>query len=532
MLGAVVPALLFACAAAPATTAVPTVFVQPPAVNTAVATTAIPITPPVALAQLPVLTGQHPVELVNQLRKGGYFLYMRHTKTDFSQRDVTSDYDDCSGQRNLTDVGRAQARNMAPALAALSIPIGRVVASPYCRTRETAELAFGRYERSQHYDTIKALSEELFMTPPAAGPNVVVVAHGFIARDGARVVLEEGDVAVLKPTGPKDPGVIARIPAALWLQWADGKDVQPPSVLHTSQTFAIPAGKYAHDVAASADGSVWWTAQSTGELGLFDPRTGTHSMIALGAGSAPHGVIIGPDKAAWVTDGGLNAIVRVDAVTRAVKRFPLPADRASANLNTAAFDKNGMLWFTGQAGVYGRLDPQTAKLEVWDAPKGRGPYGITSAPDGSVYFASLAGSYVAQVDAQTGAASIIGPPTPNQGARRVWADSKSRVWVSEWNSGQLSMYDPVKKSWQAWRLPGPQQPQAYAVYVDAKDGVWVTDFGNNNIVNYAPNRQEWKVYPLSPGASVRQLLGRSVDTWQEIWGAESGANKLVLVRAE
>ena len=45
--------------------------------------------------------------------------------------------------------------------------------------------------------------------------------------------------------------------------------------------------------------------------------------VELGEGSAPHGVIVGPDGAAWVTDGGLNAIVRVDHATLAIKRYPL-----------------------------------------------------------------------------------------------------------------------------------------------------------------------------------------------------------------
>jgi virginiamycin B lyase len=44
-----------------------------------------------------------------------------------------------------------------------------------------------------------------------------------------------------------------------------------------------------------------------------------------------------------VTDGGLNAIVRVDARSGDVKRFQLPASGGWANLNTATFDRNGVL---------------------------------------------------------------------------------------------------------------------------------------------------------------------------------------------
>ena len=126
--------------------------------------------------------------------------------------------------------------------------------------------------------------------------------------------------------------------------------------------YAVPAGAHPHDVAPGPDGRVWYTAQAKGALGVLDPKSGKTSQIALGAGSAPHGVIIGPDRAAWITDGGLNAIVRVDPATKAVKHFALPADFSNANLNTATFDAKGILWFTGQNGVYGRVDPMWSQL--------------------------------------------------------------------------------------------------------------------------------------------------------------------------
>jgi virginiamycin B lyase len=115
--------------------------------------------------------------------------------------------------------------------------------------------------------------------------------------------------------------------------------------------------------------------------------------VKLGARSAPHGVIVGPDGAPWITDSGLNAIVRVDPDTRAVKVWPLPAEAAGANLNTAAFDRKGRIWFTGQSGWYGRLDPATGDMKAWRAPRGYGPYGIATTP-GSVWYASLAGNHM------------------------------------------------------------------------------------------------------------------------------------------
>jgi virginiamycin B lyase len=292
------------------------------------------------------------------------------------------------------------------------------------------------------------------------------------------------------------------------------------------QEYPVPAGSHPHDVAPARDGTVWYTAQASGRLGRLDPETGRTEEIPLGEGSAPHGVIVGPDGAPWITDGGLNAIVRVDPATKAVRRFPLPGDRPAVNLNTATFDRRGLLWFTGQGGVYGSVDPRSGRLRVFDAPRGAGPYGITTTPDGEVFYASLAGSHIARVDPTGGGATVLEPPTAGQGARRVWSDSKGRLWVSEWNAGRLGRYDPAVRRWQEWRLPG-ERPQPYAVYVDDRDLVWLSDFGANALVRFDPATGRFASFPLPTAeARVRQLLGRP----GELWGAESAVDKLVVAR--
>jgi virginiamycin B lyase len=296
----------------------------------------------------------------------------------------------------------------------------------------------------------------------------------------------------------------------------------------STETFAVPAGTHPHDVAPAVDGGVWYTAQHTGGLGWLDPATGDFREIPLGAGSAPHGVIVGPDNAPWITDSGLNAIVRVSPDTDAVTRYPLPAVAASANLNTAAFDGDGILWFTGQAGWYGRVDPASGSVEVWAAPRGVGPYGITATPNGDIYYASLAGSYLGAVDTQSGAVTVLEPPTAGAGVRRAWSDSRGRIWIAEWNAGQVGVYDPGAGSWREWRLPG-NAPQAYAVYVDDLDAVWLTEHTADAIVRFDPVAETFQSFPPESTPSlVRQLLGRV----GEVWGAESAADRLTVVRYE
>jgi virginiamycin B lyase len=281
-----------------------------------------------------------------------------------------------------------------------------------------------------------------------------------------------------------------------------------------------------HDVAPAPDGGVWFSAQASGHLGWFEPSTGRTDLVSLGGGSSPHGVIQGPDGAAWLTDGGQNAIVRVGWPDRKVQVFPLPAGTPYANLNTAAFDGAGDLWVTGQSGWLGKVAVKTGQVTAKQAPKGRGPYGICSTPSGDVWWCSLAGSFIAKIDRATGESTVVEPPTKDQGARRVWSDSRGRIWVSEWNSGNVSMHDPAARTWRTWKLPGAS-PRAYAVYVDDRDTVWLSDWGANAMLAFDPKTEKFTSIAMPrESANVRQILGRK----GEVWLPESGTEYVSVIR--
>ena len=106
-------------------------------------------------------------------------------------------------------------------------------------------------------------------------------------------------------------------------------------------------------------------------------RAGLLGLLAAGSAASP--------AIAW----GVVRPGRGAALT--ARRGSLPAGPANGNLNTATFDLDGVLWFTGQNGIYGRLDPAVGDVEVFAAPGGRGPYGIATTPGGDVYYASLGG---------------------------------------------------------------------------------------------------------------------------------------------
>jgi virginiamycin B lyase len=289
--------------------------------------------------------------------------------------------------------------------------------------------------------------------------------------------------------------------------------------------FQLPHDAYPHDVAPAADGGVWYSGQARGFLGHFDPKTGANEEIPLGPRAAPHGVIVGPAGVPWITEGGQNAIARVDPATRKVQLFPLPSAFPGANLNTAAFDRDGKLWFTGQNGVHGRLDPASGKLDAWASPR-PGSYGITATPAGDVWFASLAGDYIGRIDRATGNVTVIDPPRKGSGPRRIWSDSKGMLWVSFWNAGGIGRYDPTAKTWKVYPMP-KSTSGTYAVYVDDQDRVWATDWPANTIQRFDPVSESFTSFPSDKrGGYVRQLLGRHGETW----GGESGNDRLVRIK--
>src|SRR5205085_4778345 len=139
------------------------------------------------------------------------------------------------------------------------------------------------------------------------------------------------------------------------------------------------------DVAPANDGTVWFAAQFDGTVGNLDPKTGKFKLYPLGPGSSPHGINMGPDGNLWVLDGGQNAIIRMNSSDHKLTVFSVPKEKGNLNLNTGVFDHSGVLWFTGENGYYGRLEPGTSKMEIFDAPRGAGPYGITVTPQGTVW---------------------------------------------------------------------------------------------------------------------------------------------------
>ena len=172
--------------------------------------------------------------LVQALREGGFTIYFRHEATNWSQSDhiqKTDDWLSCDGDevRQLSAAGRQSATATGEAIRALGVPVGRVLASPYCRTVETARLMnLGEVEPSTDVINLRvadyfggrsavvATARALLAQAPKGGTNTVVVAHGNVAQAATPVYPAEGEGVVFEADGGDGFRLIGRLQPAEW----------------------------------------------------------------------------------------------------------------------------------------------------------------------------------------------------------------------------------------------------------------------------------------------------------------------------
>jgi phosphohistidine phosphatase SixA len=186
----------------------------------------------IANSATPVPPGA-PQELVRKLRAGGLVIFVRHERTTSvkGERFAEEVQPDCESDNNLIKAGGERALSNNQAIAALRIPIGKVISSVYCRTRETATLMFGmpnvtpvlnaaEITETRYHDVIRSDALALIDRETKPGTNLVLVGHreGLIALAGADI--NTGDTAILEPIKGAPPRIIAFISNARWTQLA------------------------------------------------------------------------------------------------------------------------------------------------------------------------------------------------------------------------------------------------------------------------------------------------------------------------
>lgn len=186
--------------------------------------------------------------LLDELRKGGYIVYFRHTKTlpehaheAQMRRDGKWRVEDCSTQRNLSEAGYFEARLQRDMVAKLGIPHGKVYASRACRTRIHADWVVTQFEfldvltppRNRDKGLIV---RKLLNTPPAPGANTFMFAHGGILWSATDYDSVESETFVFRPAPDgKPPQLIAAIRIEDWPRLARGEACCAPRAFWRGQ---------------------------------------------------------------------------------------------------------------------------------------------------------------------------------------------------------------------------------------------------------------------------------------------------------
>jgi phosphohistidine phosphatase SixA len=173
----------------------------------------------------------------DDLKQGGYVVVIRHGRTNESaampKDESPLDLANCTGQLMLNDAGKAQARTIGDAFRKAGIPVGKVVASSYCRAVEMARLAFGRTETSgallleafvpapgtpvpAAWPERVEMMKQMIATAPEAGTNTILVTHFPNVTAALGIQIGFGDAAIIKPDGQGGAAVVGRIQSKEW----------------------------------------------------------------------------------------------------------------------------------------------------------------------------------------------------------------------------------------------------------------------------------------------------------------------------
>ena len=145
--------------------------------------------------------------LMNQLDEGEKLIFIRHAYAPGSGDPSNFNLNDCSTQRNLSEEGRKQAKNIGNYFKENLIPIDKVISSEWCRCKETAEIAFKKFETNNFLNSffsekfsknrtkqIKNLKK--YINEWDGNKNLVFVTHYVVISEALNYAPSSGEIVI------------------------------------------------------------------------------------------------------------------------------------------------------------------------------------------------------------------------------------------------------------------------------------------------------------------------------------------------
>jgi len=295
------------------------------------------------------------------------------------------------------------------------------------------------------------------------------------------------------------------------------------------EEYALPTPlSHPIDLAIDSGGKVWYAAQKTDRIGVFDDGDKKFREFLLPEGSSPAGIATGTDGVVWFTMPGASAIGSLPRSGGKVSVHKVPSKNAEPYMITVA--KDGNVWFTernaNMIGVYNGK----AFREFEVATANSQPTGIALDSGGRVWFTEAVGNNIGFVDLSKKIIREYRIPTPYANPAGMAIDSADHVWFVEMNGNRVCMFDPATAVFNEAIIP--TQGSVPARLAIAPDGIiWFTESRTNKIGRFDPVTAAFTEYTVPTYSSFP--LGIGVDGSGKVWFTESArdANRLSSLKA-
>jgi len=146
-------------------------------------------------------------DILASLKEGNKLIFIRHAYAPGGGDPDNFDINDCNTQRNLTESGRQQAKNISNFFIENQINFKKVYSSEWCRCKETAKIAFGDFETKNFLNSFfsqkfaknrKKQMNDLnnFVDNYKDDGNLVFVTHYVVISEALNYAPSSGEIVV------------------------------------------------------------------------------------------------------------------------------------------------------------------------------------------------------------------------------------------------------------------------------------------------------------------------------------------------
>ena len=146
-------------------------------------------------------------KLIDDLKKGGKIVFIRHAIAPGSGDPDNFKLNDCSTQRNLNYTGIRQSKKIGSFFSTNNIPIDLVLSSDWCRCKDTAKFAFKNFKtfnalnsffspRFQKNKEKQMLDLYKYIDNWTGKKNLILVTHYVVILETLDKAVSSGEIVI------------------------------------------------------------------------------------------------------------------------------------------------------------------------------------------------------------------------------------------------------------------------------------------------------------------------------------------------